>query len=57
MNTTNEQSAQSLGDDVLQAYLDGKSNPNAPHGFCNCSAHERLMIKWWLIGQRDGTND
>ena len=53
----NEQIAQSLGSDILQAYLDGKDNPKAPHGYCNCSSHERLMIKWWLIGQGDNKND
>lgn len=49
----NEKTAQSLGDDIYQAYLDGKDNPTAPHGYCNCSSHERLMIKWWLIGRMD----
>ena len=53
---TNEQQAQALGDEIYQAYLDGKENPHAPHGFCMCSAHERLMIKFWLLGQLEVTS-
>lgn len=56
MTQNNEQIAKSHGKEILQAYLDGKENPSAPHGFCNCSNHERLMIKFWLLGQHDSNN-
>ena len=53
METLNKYEVQALeyGKEVLEAYQTGRDFPNVPHGMCMCSAHEKLMIKMWKLGQ------
>lgn len=49
----NEEYAENLGAEYLMAYLEGYENPDIHHVYCGCSQDSKLLIKWWLIGQKD----